>query len=59
VQKPTAADIPDGFELHHLILQPSDYPVLQTAYLNDTSIFNGVTISDIYRARIASTAVTW
>jgi len=49
VHKPTAADIPAGFELHHLILQRSDYPVLQTAYLADTSMFNGVSISDIYR----------
>ena len=49
VHKPTAADIPAGFELHHLILQSSDYPVLQKAYLADTSMFNGVSISDIYR----------
>ena len=49
VQKPSTSDIPAGFELHHLILQSSDYVLLQTAYFNDNSTFNGISISDIYR----------
>ena len=49
VHKPSASDIPAGFELHHLLLQPSDYAILQTAYFNDTSTFNGISISDLYR----------
>ena len=48
-QKPSASDIPAGFELHHLLLQSSDYVLLQTAYLNGTSTFNGISVSDIYR----------
>ena len=49
VRKPTASDIPDQSSLHHLLLQPSDYPILQAAYLVDLSNFNGVSISDLYR----------
>ena len=50
VRKPTASDIPDKSSLHHLLLQPADYPILQAAYLVDSSTFNGVSISDLYRA---------
>jgi len=49
VQKPSASAIPAGFSLHHLLLQPSDYPIIQAAYFVDSSRFIGVSISDLYR----------